>query len=328
MSAAGSPCAGTAVDPSVDATRAGSISFFTIPKPFAGHIGVIQRNALESWRRVAPGAEIFVCGDEAGAREAAHSVGARMLPDVERNEYGTPLLGSTFRRVATEATGELLVFLNADILLVPDFVEAIGRVDTRPFLLVSRRWNLDVRDPIDFGAPDWAERLRARALLEGELYRRDAIDVFVFPRESPLVELPPFAVGRPGWDNFFLYRARKLGIALVDASGAVTLVHQNHGYGHVKAATGDRWEGPEARTNRSLMGGSERFFDIGDATHVLSPGGLGRARGLRRTLRRLETLHLSVPGLAPVGKLGFALRGLPPLARRIGARLGMGARRT
>jgi hypothetical protein len=297
------------------------LAFLTIPKPFTGHIGVIQRNALRSWRRVAPDAEIFVCGDEPGAREAAEEVAARFVPDVERNEYGTPLLGSTFRRIAAESRGELLAYVNGDIVLLPDVVEAVRRVDVRPFLLVSRRWNVDVTEPLDFGDPGWAGRLQARARSSGELYRRDAIDLFVFPRQSPLVDLPPFAVGRPGWDNYFIFRARQLGIPVVDASGAITLVHQNHGYGHVPSASGDRWEGPEARRNRALMGGSERFFDIGDATHVLGPDGLGRARGMRRTLRAIETIHLSLPWLAPVGRVGFALRGISPLVRRSVARL-------
>jgi hypothetical protein len=297
------------------------LAFLTIPKPFTGHIGVIQRNALRSWRRVAPDAEIFVCGDEPGAREAAEEVGARFVPDVERNEYGTPLLGSTFRRIAAEATQELLAYVNGDIVLLPDVMEALRRVEVRPFLLVSRRWNVDVTEPLDVGDPAWADSLRARARASGELYRRDAIDLFVFPRRSPLVDLPPFAVGRPGWDNYFIFRARQLGIAVVDASEAVTLVHQNHGYGHVPAASGDRWEGPEARRNRVLMGGSERFFDIGDATLVLGPEGPRPARGVRRALRSLETLHVSIPWLAPVGRLGFALRGIAPFARRSLARL-------
>jgi hypothetical protein len=297
------------------------LSFLTIPKPFTGHIGVIQRNALRSWRRVAPDGEIFVCGDEPGARGAAEEVGARFVPDVERNEYGTPLLGSTFRRIAAESTQELLAYVNGDIVLLPEVVEAVQRLEVRPFLLVSRRWNVDVTEPLDFGDPAWSSLLRTRARTTGELYRRDAIDLFVFPRRSALVDLPPFAVGRPGWDNYFIFRARQLGIPVIDATGAVTLVHQNHGYGHVPSASGDRWEGPEARQNRALMGGSERFFDIGDATHVLGPDGLRRARGVRRALRSIETLHVSLPWLAPVGRLGFALRGIAPFARRSLARL-------
>jgi hypothetical protein len=292
------------------------ISLATIPKPFEGHIGVIQRNALASWRAVLPEADIVVFGDEPGARDAAAAVGARFVPDVERNEYGTPLLGSTFRRLAETSGRELLGYVNADIVLLPDFTQALAQLRVRPFLLVCRRWNLDVEAPLDLSS-GWAGGLAARARADGRLYRRDAIDLFVFPRASPLVELPPFAVGRPGWDNYFIYRARKLGIPVVDATAAMTLVHQNHGYGHVPASTGDRWEGPEARRNRALMGGSERFFDIGDATHVLGPGGLARARGVRRMLRTLETAHLAFPWLAPVGRLGFALRGVQPTLTRL-----------
>jgi hypothetical protein len=292
------------------------LAFFTLPKPFTGHSAVIQRNALASWRHAVPDAEIHVFGDEPGARDAAAEVGATFVPDVERNAYGTPLLGSTFRRVAATSCQSLLAYVNADILLLPDFAEAIGRVKVSLFLLVSRRWNLDVTEPLAFEA-GWGERLRERVRTSGALFRRDAIDLFVFLRESPLVDLPAFAVGRPGWDNWFIFRARQLGIPVVDATSALTVIHQNHGYGHVPAATGDRWEGPEAQLNRSLMGGTERVFDIGDATHVLGPSGLEPARGLRRTLRRIETSHLSYPWLAPVGRLGFALRGLPAVASRM-----------
>lgn len=301
------------------------LALFTLPKPFAGHAGVIQRNALGSWRRAVPDAEIFVCGDEPGAREAAAEVGGRFIPDIARNEYGTPLLGSTFRRVAASTDRPLLGYVNADILLLPDFAAALRRVDPRPFLLVGRRWNLDVHEPLPF-EPGWSDSLRMRARARGELFRKDAIDVFVFPRDCPLTDLPEFAVGRPGWDNYFIFLARRLGIPVIDGTSALTIIHQNHGYGHVPARAGDRWEGPEATRNRRLMGGSERFFDIGDATHVLGPDGLRRAAGLGRTLRAIETAHVRLPWLAPVGRLGFALRGVVPFTRRLlGARGGRSA---
>jgi hypothetical protein len=43
------------------------ITFFTTPKPFCGHIGVIQRNAIESWKRIRPSVEVIPFGDEEGA---------------------------------------------------------------------------------------------------------------------------------------------------------------------------------------------------------------------------------------------------------------------
>jgi hypothetical protein len=293
------------------------ITFFTIPKPFAGHTAIIQNNALASWRRAVPECEIVVCGDEPGAREAAERVGGRFIAEIARNEYGTPLLDATFARVAREARHPILCYVNADIILLPDFVAAVAKIEVRPFLMVSRRWNVDITTPYDFAAAGWDAQLRQRAHAEGELYLPSAIDCFVFPRESPMVTMPPFAVGRPGWDNWFLYNARKRGIPVVDASRAITLIHQNHGYGHIRNGTGDRWEGPEAQRNRALMGGgTERLFDVRDATLVLGPEGLLPASGLYHALRTVETAHLFVPWLAIIGRIGYALRGIPPVSRR------------
>ena len=39
------------------------ITFFTIPKPFEGHIGTIQRNALASWTKVDSAGQVLVLGD-------------------------------------------------------------------------------------------------------------------------------------------------------------------------------------------------------------------------------------------------------------------------
>ena len=51
------------------------ITFFTTAKPFTGHNGIIQRNALASWTRVCPDAEVILFGDEEGAAETARELG-------------------------------------------------------------------------------------------------------------------------------------------------------------------------------------------------------------------------------------------------------------
>src|ERR1019366_7468872 len=104
------------------------ISFFTTPKPFLGHIGVIQRNAIESWKRVHPQAEVILFGDEEGAAEAARALGARHEHEVDRNSLGTPLLSSLFDRAERLARHDRLCFLNADILLTDDFLATSTRL--------------------------------------------------------------------------------------------------------------------------------------------------------------------------------------------------------
>jgi len=83
------------------------LTLFTTAKPFAGHSAIIQRNALGSWSRLQPRPEILLIGDEEGYEEAAAGVGAVRVPDLERNEFGTPLVSEIFRSGRERGTGRV-----------------------------------------------------------------------------------------------------------------------------------------------------------------------------------------------------------------------------
>jgi hypothetical protein len=267
------------------------LSLFTIPKPFAGHIDTIQRNALESWRRIEPRPEILVFGDETGAAEAAARVGARHLPELQRNEYGTPVLGEVFERAQATATQSFMCYANADIVFLEDLVPAIAAVARAHdrFLLCGRRWNIEQQVPLDFGER-WRETLRQRLPREAELQDGWWVDYFVFPR-GLWATMPPFLVGRPAWDNWLVYDACRRGVPVIDATEAVTVVHQRHDYAHVPRSTGDHWRGPESDYNLSLAGGRLCTYSLADASHRLTPAGLKRNVSLqpfRRIVDRWE----------------------------------------
>ena len=101
-----------------------------------------------------------------------------------------------------------------------------------------------------------------------------------------------------------IYRARSLRIPVIDLSASATVIHQTHGYGHVKHATDDKWSGPEARQNLDLLGLPKRNrFSLDDATHVLTLAGL--ARTPNTTLKhRLRTRLLLTDTLVPVYRSG------------------------
>ena len=65
--------------------------------------------------------------------------------------------------------------------------------------------------------------------------------------------MPPFIIGRPGWDNWMIYHCRMNDIDVIDATSSITAVHQNHDYLHVPSGTGHSYDGPEADQNRSLI---------------------------------------------------------------------------
>jgi hypothetical protein len=271
------------------------LTIFTIPKPFSGHVGLIQRNAIRSWLALSPSCEIILLGDEDGTAKAASEFGVHHIPGMACTELGTPLLSDAFRRAEDAASFSRLCYVNTDIMLPATFTEAVGQVTLPAFLMVGQCMNVDVDAELDLRDREHIQ------LLEGEIQARGSLrpvcgsDYFVFTRGA-LGHLLPFAVGRPGWDNWVIFRARQLGLPVVDASPRVLVFHQNHDYRHVPKATGAAYEGPEADMNRQLVDCSFALdFTPGSATWRLNSAGLARhrwwAHGLGPLLRETAALH-------------------------------------
>src|SRR5271169_5843719 len=74
------------------------LTFFSTPKPFRGHIEVIQRNALESWKRLHPGVEVILFGVDEGTAEICRELGFRHVPDTSRSRTGVNRVDSMFER--------------------------------------------------------------------------------------------------------------------------------------------------------------------------------------------------------------------------------------
>jgi hypothetical protein len=284
-------------------------TLFALPKAFTGHSAIIQRNALGSWVRLRPAPEVILFGDDPGVAEAAREFAVRHVPAVARNEFGTPLVSDLFQKAEAAASHDVLCYTNADIIFTDDLPAAVGRAAQwrDRFLLVGRRWNLDLRTPLAFDE-GWNERLRARARAEGVLQDAWWIDYFVF-RRGIADAMPPFAIGRPAWDNWLIYHAREQRIPVVDATEVVAAIHQAHDYAHVPQSTGDHWRGPESDRNIALAGGRERAFSLLDASHRLTPRGVRRRLATQSVRRRLGSLGAGGRGMA---RLVEALR----MARR------------
>ncbi|HNV87286.1 MAG TPA: hypothetical protein PKL97_10060 [Candidatus Omnitrophota bacterium] len=238
------------------------ITIFTCPKAFTGESRLIQRNAIGTWKRVSGVGEIILFGDDLGVPEAGEEFGLRCVPDILRSEYGTPLVNDIFEKAQKLAQFDLLCYINADILLAADLLPKENPFSR--FLMVGRRWDLDVDWEIDFERPAWREELKEEAMLGGRLHSSDGIDYFFFSR-GLYEEIPPFALGRTTWDNWLIYNARLRKIPVIDATADVTVIHQNHGYRKGLTTPKGHWKGPEAERNLLLGGGVEYCFSIRDA---------------------------------------------------------------
>ena len=265
------------------------LTLFTTGKAFAGHSGVIQRNALTSWTRLHADVEVILFGDDAGAAEIARELGLRHEPEVLRNRFGSKRIDYMFARAQEIARHELVCFCNCDIILLPEFCAALERVRERHerFLMVGRRWDTDIRESLDFGdsqhaggAAAWSRRVAEGARNRGVQQPGWSIDYFAF-RRGLYGEMPALVIGRVWWDHWLVWKAREEGAAVVDASEVVTAIHQNHDYGYHPAGAKGVWTDEQAQENYRLAGGRWHLLTIDDATHVLS------ADRERRNLRRL-----------------------------------------
>lgn len=247
-----------------------NLTICATPKPMLRDFATIQRNAVASWGMLDPRPQIILYGNAPGVGKLCAEVRANHVPEVAISPQGTPLLNHLIEDAQERAASDLLCFINCDILLFPDFLMSVNVTAhaLQRFLLVGRRTTLDVRREIDFRQEDWEIGLRECARRTAP-DRPDAIDYFVF---TPGVfgSIPPFAVGRPGYDNWLIWRARSRGAPVVDATDAVTAVHQRHDYSHLDKGRIEAFAGLEAQQNRQLTGGPTRIWSITQATHVIS----------------------------------------------------------
>jgi len=267
------------------------ITLFSAPKPFTDpHISLIQRNALRSWTCL-PDVQVVLLGQEPGVEQVAKEMGAIHIPEVECNDRGTPLISSMLEATRKITSSQMLGIVNADILFGSDFVDAARHISshTDKFVFLSRRWDLEITHPMDY-SPGWEEKLKVLANNTGSLHKPAGSDFFVFPRGC-YEAIPPFAVGRSGWDNWMIYKARTENWPVIDCTPSVLVVHQTHDYSHLPGGKAHHTT-PETDENIRLAGSQAAIrYTILDSTHELIRGKLLRPAFTRdRLTRRIELL--------------------------------------
>lgn len=268
------------------------LTLFSAPKPFTHpHIAMIQRSAIRSWTLL-PDVEVILLGEEEGLAQAAKELGVMHIPHVTRNTNGTPLISSMFnlaRDASQRSASDLLCIVNADMILMPDFVEAAKQATKLKdkFVLLSQRWDYDITSSIDF-TEGWESRLRESVRKQNQLHRPAGSDFFLFPK-SCYLDIPDFIIGRAGWDNWMIYKARQKKWAVIDCTPSVMIVHQNHDYSHLPGGR-SHYDHPDTNENIRLAGGQAAIrYTILDSTHRLMDDKLARPKiSYLRFMRNVE----------------------------------------
>jgi hypothetical protein len=272
------------------------LTLFTTAKAFRGHIAIIQRNALKSWTLLDPQMQIILFGDDPGTAEAARDFGALYRPEAPKTPSGAMRLDYMFATAEELSPFGICCYVNCDIILMPDFLAALRRTQAAysQFLMIGRRWDIAITQPLRFDSPAWQRELVAHVRQSAKQRTPDWIDYFAFSRGVYGSDLPPLAIGRLFWDNWLVWKAMAGGNAVVDVSQMVLAVHQNHDYNHHPQAEKGIWHGEDQRANFRLTGGYGHLRTIANATYVLTATGIARNRFQRLHYWRVRAGHAAM----------------------------------
>ena len=273
------------------------LTLFTSPRSFVEPpFATLQRNAIGSWLALEPPPQIILFGKDAGVAEVARELSLLHVPEVESDRRGAPTRSAMCELAKRVAKHDLLCSINADIIILDGFGQAVERLCSaddprlgRGFVAAGRRHNLDADAAIDFADPDWRAPWRDRVRREGELFIPSAMDYIIYPKSaSPSARLS-FPGQAPGWDPWFLYQFQRRGLPIIDLTPMVVVVHQNHETAGELARKRQKWaRDREAMARLRRAGGFSRMTTLREADLVLAAAGLAPPQWPGRLLSKLS----------------------------------------
>lgn len=223
-----------------------TVAVFTALKPAVGRVGEIQARSLANWRTAF------------GVASVVSFTGA-LVP-----------FGEMAAEVERTSDADLLLYANADVLFDADQVRVL-----------LRRWTPRIPEILGGAFLLTGQRIDIQEDGTRRLHRPSGMDYFLF-RRGTFRGVPKVTMGRAYCDSALVAHCLRTRVPVVDASFALKVEHQFHGYGHVAGGLATVRGGEVARENRRV----NRLGDFGpnclDATHALLPDG----RIVRNTRKR------------------------------------------
>jgi hypothetical protein len=259
------------------------ITIFSPMRPFRADIAEVQLNAIRSWLAIRPRCEIILVDDEEGTTAAAtRGLDVRVVTEVKRSGLGAPLLDDLLRVGTAHATGEILAYNTADVILPSDFVTKIlgchQLMHGASYLAIGSRVDLTRHVHMKFDGANWFDEVTAAVKAYGRPHGYTAADLWVYPKTLWL-DPPPFPIGRHLTDGWAIHHARRERIPVIDLTKEVLIVHQLHDR---PAKRSPLFYQEQLECVRLFDRAAENALNLLDADWIYQSGKLVRPPGLRR----------------------------------------------
>ena len=264
------------------------LTFLSSPKPFVGNADAIQRNAILSWKAVHPDVEVIIYGDGESVAEVCHEMGLRHIPDTPCAPSGIPYFNGIVEHAYKNAKYDIQCYLNCDILLTSDIIDAVKNISFDQFLITGQRIDLREDVEIDVTKDNWPNKLidiieTGRA----ELHSPTGMDYFIFKR-GMWQSLLPLVIGRGGYDDSLVLDCLRKKIPLINGTLSIIAIHQFHDYGHHKGGIETTMLGEDAQNNLLLHKNIHSRPSSADAPWLIVNGNLATNSIQRGMLRKIE----------------------------------------
>ena len=197
-----------------------------------------HNNTLHNWMSLYPIVQPIVFTNEIEIANVANQYGWIVLP-VRKTGTGNklPVLKYMFSDAKEKVKSMFYCYSNSDILFTGNLIHTLYKVvmstlmNNKIILIVGQRTN--VFNVTKQEARTW-ETIRFSTLKRGKLYNTWAIDFFISSRNYPWEAIPEVVVGRPAFDNWIVWSAKKQHFTTIDATLTLLAVHQTTEAGNLE----------------------------------------------------------------------------------------------
>lgn len=253
------------------------LTILTTPKPQTPKANMDFANAMRNWSKLIPTPEIFVFD---GERDRVELHGGIYINDFPATDLGLPYMDEMFAIARRRAANNVFMLVSDHLMFLPGLMKAIARVQNKfdTFLAVGQRHDINIEKFVDFHNSSWPMELQLFANA-GRLHGPSAKDYMVISRDYPLA-LPPFIVGRPWYDSWFVVAALEANIPVVDLTRTVTALHPNHDYYQIPGNPAGNHGNPGEKYNEKLAVGCAGKGHASTSTWVDTVDGIRRREEL------------------------------------------------
>ena len=199
----------------------------------------VHNLTTSNWMSLRPYVIPVVFTNDTGLEEECRNQGWNVFPIREVAAGGVPVLKHMFMDAMDAYNTTFYAYSNSDILFTKTLIDTLSSLSNSlaneeiPVLIVGRRTNVEIGYLNETDGSSW-DNLTSVSKASGNIFSSNAEDFFITSGVYPWDECANVVIGRPAYDNWLVYNARKRKHIVIDATGTLLAIHQTTSAGNME----------------------------------------------------------------------------------------------